>query len=98
MPTRSDTGRARRFAASPPHGRSCRVRDGERRYEGRGRRFGGRMIISARKTAHGLLGFVLVAAAMATAATAAEIDGGNLRLLLLGMQDMNTPQTVMRAD
>ena len=56
------------------------------------------MIISARKTAHRLLGLLLIATAVATPATAAEIDGGNLRLLLLGMQDMNTPQTVMRAD
>ena len=33
-----------------------------------------------------------------SAADSAEIDGSNLRLFLLGVQDMNTPQTVLRAD
>jgi hypothetical protein len=56
------------------------------------------MIISSRNAAYPLIGSVLLAAALAAPAPAAEIDGGNLRLLLLGMQDMNTPQTVMRAD
>jgi len=40
----------------------------------------------------------IVAAVVLTAATAGAIDSESLRLLLLGAQDMNTPQTVLRAD
>jgi hypothetical protein len=56
------------------------------------------MIINSSNTLYRLVGIVLLAIASAAPARAAEIDGGNLRLLLLTMQDMNTPQTAMRAD
>jgi len=38
------------------------------------------------------------AAIVLVATSAAALDGESLRLLLLGAQDMNTPQTILRAD
>ena len=40
----------------------------------------------------------IVAAVVLTATSARAVDSESLRLLLLGAQDMNTPQTVLRAD
>ena len=40
----------------------------------------------------------MVGALVVWATTAGAIDSDSLRLLLLGAQDMNTPQTVLRAD
>jgi hypothetical protein len=44
------------------------------------------------------LGLGLVVALLLAAAPAPAIDSESLRLLLLGAQDMNTPQTMLRAD
>jgi hypothetical protein len=44
------------------------------------------------------VGVTLVAGLVLTATSARALDSQSLRLLLLGAQDMNTPQTTMRAD